>query len=77
MTIEKTNNLPDTDPRHHAMNISAALKDLANHAREDVGKVEEDRGKVLFETAAEVLFGLAKAHDDFSSGAEAAMRPSS
>jgi hypothetical protein len=74
MNIEKTNDLPDSDPRHHAMNISKALKDLAAHAREDTSKVNDDRGPVLFETTAEVLLGLAKAHDDFAAGAEATMQ---
>ena len=74
MVIEQTNNLPETDPRHHAMNISKALKDLAQHAREDVDKVQDPRGRVLYETTAEVLMGLANAHDHFAKGSEAAMR---
>jgi hypothetical protein len=74
MNIEKTNDLPESDPRHHALNISKALKDLAQHAREDTGKVEDKRGRVLFETTAEVLLGLAQAHDHFAKGAEPAMK---
>ena len=30
MHIEKTNALPESDPRHHALNISRALKELAS-----------------------------------------------
>jgi hypothetical protein len=74
MNIEKTNDLPDTDPRHHALNLSKALKDLAQHAREDTRKIEDKRGRVLYETTAEVLLGLAKAHDHFAQGTEDAMR---
>ena len=74
MVIEQTNNLPETDPRHHAMKIAKALKDLAEHAREDVKKVQDPRGKVLYETTAEVLLGLANAHDHFAKGSEASMR---
>lgn len=74
MVIEQTNNLPETDPRHHALNIAKALKDLAEHAREDVQKVQDPRGKVLYETTAEVLLGLANAHDHFAKGSETAMR---
>ena len=74
MVVEQTNNLPETDPRHHAMNIAKALKDLAQHSREDINKVNDPKGRVLFETTAEVLLGLANAHDHFASGSEASMR---
>jgi hypothetical protein len=74
MRVENTNSLPDSDPRHHAMNIAKALHDLADHAREDTAKIQDRGGKVLYETTAEVLLGLAKAHEDFASDAEAAMR---
>lgn len=73
MDIKQTNNLPDSDPKHHALNISVALRDLAEHARADAEKVSDKRAKVLFETSAEVLLGLAKAHDDFASESEPAM----
>jgi hypothetical protein len=74
MVVEKTNNLPETDPKHHAMNISMALKDLAQHARQDISKIDDPKGRVLLETTAEVLLGLANAHDHFAKGSEAAMR---
>jgi hypothetical protein len=73
MDIQNTNALPSSDPRHHALNLSKALKDLAAHAREDIGKIGDDRGRVLLETTAEVLLGLAKAHDDFVQGTEPGM----
>jgi len=55
------------------MNIAKALKDIAHHAREDIPKIGDPGGKVLLETTAEVLLGLAKAHDDFAEGSEAGM----
>jgi hypothetical protein len=75
MTVEPNNALPDSDPRHHALNLAQAFEDLAHHAREDIEKIDDARGKVLLETTAEVLLGLAKAHRDFAEGSEAGMRP--
>lgn len=74
ITIEKTNNLPETDARHHALNLSKAFTDLAEHARQDVRKVDDRRGKVLFELSAEVLLGLAKGMNDFAKASEEGMR---
>ncbi|MBS1704655.1 MAG: hypothetical protein JST40_02185 [Armatimonadetes bacterium] len=74
MEIENNNEFPESDPRHHMMKIGAELKGLAEHAREDMGKIDDLRGKVLLETTAEVLLGLAKAHDDFVAGEEEGMR---
>jgi hypothetical protein len=41
------------------------LNETANHAREDVARVSDPKAQALFETAAEVLLGLAKAFADF------------
>jgi hypothetical protein len=62
--------LPRSDPRRHTMKCRARMSDLAQHLREDVEKVEDPRAKALFETAAEVLLGLAHAFADFEEGAE-------
>lgn len=59
MEVKQTNDLPDHDPRHHALNLCSAIRDLAAHAREDVLKVEERSGRVLLEATAETLLGLA------------------
>jgi hypothetical protein len=40
------------------------LNETANHAREDVARVSDPKAQALFETAAEVLLGLAKAFAD-------------
>ena len=43
-----------------------------NHLREDIGKVDEPQFKAMFETAAEVLGGLAKAFGDYQKKSEKA-----
>jgi hypothetical protein len=70
MQLEQTNDLPKDDPRHHAMNLAYALREIARHAREDIMKVEDPAGRELFETTAEVLLGLAAAHEHFAEGVE-------
>jgi hypothetical protein len=66
--------LPENDPRHHTAKIKRMLDDTAQHAREDVEKVQDPKAKALFETTAEVLGGLRKAYDDFERKNEAAWR---
>lgn len=58
-------NYPENDPRHHTANVKRMLDDVAQHVREDVGKVQDPKAQALFETTAEVLGGLRKAYDDF------------
>ena len=65
---------PETDPRHHTLKIKSMLGDLAQHAREDVSKVNEPRAQALFETTAEVLIGLQKAFNDYEEGNEPAWK---
>ncbi len=74
MEIENTNPLPDSDSKHHALNLIKALTELAEHAREDIHKVSDARGRVLFETTADVLLGLARAHQAFVDGEEAELQ---
>jgi len=59
------NPYPESDPRHHTMNIKAWLRELIQHLREDVSKVDEPKAQALFETSAEVLNGLNKAFEDY------------
>jgi hypothetical protein len=68
-------NYPESDPRHHTANIKGMLDEAAQHCREDVGKIDDPKGKVLFETTAEVLKGLITAYDHFEQGSEQAFRP--
>ena len=50
------------------------LGELIAQLREDVVKVDEPQLKAMFETAAEVLTGLAKAFRDYEQKNEAAWR---
>jgi len=62
------------DPRHHTGKLKQMLNDAARHAREDATKVSDPKAQALFETAAEVLKGLAKAFEDFEQKREAAWK---
>jgi hypothetical protein len=66
----QTNAPPKDDPRHHALSLANALREVARHAREDIQKVEDPAGRELFEATAEVLLGLATAHEHFAAGVE-------
>jgi hypothetical protein len=68
------NPLPESDPRHHTAKIKGMLTDLINHAREDVGKIDDPKAQVLFETTAEVLTGLRTAYEHYEQKSEPAMR---
>jgi hypothetical protein len=50
------------------------LKDVVEHAREDVAKVTDPKAQALFETTAEVVQGLVQAYDHFEQKSEAAWR---
>ncbi|WP_219415463.1 hypothetical protein [Pseudonocardia nigra] len=63
---------PETDPRHHTIKLRNMLDEAADHAREDVGKIDDPRGQALFETSAEVLGGLSRALSDFEARNEPA-----
>jgi len=64
----------DRDPRHHTQKMQRALKDIQDHLREDIEKIDEPQLKAMFETAAEVLGGLAKAFRDYEQKNESAWR---
>lgn len=55
----------ENDPRHHTKKLKDMLTQIVDHAREDVGKINDPKAQALFETTAEVLLGLRKAYDDF------------
>jgi hypothetical protein len=55
---------PENDPRHHTAHLREMLQGVANHARDDIGKINEPKAQALFETAAEVCGGLIKAFND-------------
>lgn len=63
---------PEDDPRHHTMKLRSMLRDVADHAREDVGKIDDPKAQALFETTAEVLIGLETAFEHYEQRAEPA-----
>jgi hypothetical protein len=64
----------DRDPIHHTQKMQKELKDVMNHLREDVDKVDDPQFKAMFETSAEVLGGLIKAFRDYEQKNESAWR---
>lgn len=58
----------------HSKNIQQMLQELANHAREDLDKVNEPRFQALLETTAEVLGGLQTAYAHYNEGTEKAWK---
>ena len=65
---------PESDPRHHTSRLKSMLRDTADHAREDVGRIDDPKAEALFETTAEVLEGLEKAFEHYEQRSEAAWR---
>jgi hypothetical protein len=64
----------EKDPRHHTAKLKQMLRDVVEHAREDIGKVTDPRAQALFETTAEVLIGLQKAYQDYEERSEQAWK---
>ncbi|HET8649891.1 MAG TPA: hypothetical protein VFL95_07615 [Gemmatimonadales bacterium] len=67
-------NYPETDPRYHTARLKQMLRNTAEHAREDIEKVDDPRARALFETTAEVLIGLETAYRHFEEKSEPAWR---
>jgi hypothetical protein len=63
-----------TNPREHTSRIKSEMKDLIDHLRDDVSKVDDDKAKALFETSAEVIAGLQKAFTDYEEKNETAWK---
>ena len=61
-----------SDPQHHARKIQGMLRDLIEHVREDVEKVDEPKFQALLETSAEVLIGLRTAYEHYEKKSERA-----
>ncbi len=62
----------DNDPRHHSTRIKTMLREVMEHAREDVTRVSDPKAQALFETSAEVLDGLITAYEHFEQKNETA-----
>ena len=63
-----------SDPRYHTRRMRERLREDIDHLRDDVETVDEPQLKAMFETAAEVLDGLAKAFEDYEKKNEPAWR---
>ena len=46
------------DPRAHTVNVRKEFRELIDHLRGDINKIDEPKAQALFETAAEVISGL-------------------
>jgi len=66
--------IPENHPCHHTVQLKSRLQDLAQHLREDVGKIDEPKAQALFETSAEVLGGLIKALEHYEQSSERAFQ---
>jgi hypothetical protein len=66
--------LNTNDPLAHTANIKNEFRELIDHLRDDVTKVNDPAAKALFETSAEVLIGLEKAFSDYESKNEPAWK---
>ncbi len=69
MANENTSN-----PLEHTSNLKKEFKDLIDHLRSDVTKVDDPSAKALFEVAAEVIGGLEKAFTDYEKKNEGAWK---
>ena len=62
------------EPKAHTANIRGEFRELIEHLREDVEKVDDPKAKALFETAAEVISGLDTAFEHYEQKSEAAWK---
>lgn len=54
----RTPSLPTRDPLAHAINVERMLRQVRQHLDEDLGKIDDERARLLFDTARQVLDGL-------------------
>jgi hypothetical protein len=62
------------DPRAHAGNIRKEFRELIEHLRADISKIDEPKAQALFETAAEVISGLETAFKHYEEKSEEAWK---
>ena len=61
-------------PREHAEDVRTRLHDLVERLRSAIADTDDPHAEALFETSAEVLEGLAKAHAHYMNASEEAWR---
>ena len=62
------------DPRAYTANVRKEFRELIEHLRGDVDKVDEPKAQALFETAAEVISGLHTAFKHYEEKSENAWK---
>jgi hypothetical protein len=62
------------DPRAHTANVRKEFRELIEHLRGDVNKIEEPKAQALVETAAEVINGLETAFKHYEEKSEQAWK---
>jgi hypothetical protein len=62
------------DPRAHTANIRKEFRELIDHLRGDIKKIDEPKAQVLFETTAEVISGLDTAFKHYEEKSESAWK---
>ena len=62
------------DPRAHTANVRKEFRELVDHLRADINKIDEPKARALFETAAEVISGLDTAFKHYEEKSENAWK---
>ena len=62
------------DPRAHTANVRKEFRELIDHLRGDINKIDEPKAQALFETAAEVIGGLDAAFKHYEEKSEKAWK---
>jgi len=62
------------DPRAHTANVRNEFRQLIDHLRGDINKIEEPKAQALFETTAEVIGGLDTAFKHYEEKSEKAWK---
>jgi len=62
------------DPRAHTANVRREFRELIDHLRSDLSKIDEPKAQALFETTAEVISGLDTAFKHYQEKSEKAWK---
>ena len=62
------------DPQAHTANVRREFRELIDHLRSDLSKIDEPKAQALFETTAEVISGLDTAFKHYEEKSEKAWK---
>jgi hypothetical protein len=62
------------DPKAHTANVRKEFRQLIDHLRGDINKIDEPKAQALFETTAEVISGLDTAFKHYEEKSEKAWK---